>query len=296
MESCCLFYRSDRAALTSQRDSRLLGVLIKAELFSKPLSAATTFPGSIMQSHNTDPVAGQWPPRNRMHEWPETIADALAIERRLAERVVVGPDRETPASIAGIETAYGTGATRIYASAVLLRYPSLEEIGRSSAWKEVVFPYVPGLFYFREGPAVLEALANLPSRPDVVLVHGHGRSHMRRCGMASMIGVVMDLCTIGCSRRLLAGRHRPVATARGSCQSIRIERETVGYALRTKEGVKPLYISAGHRCDLSDARRLVWQSLTGYRLPEPMRLAHLLANKYKRHMEDRKYPDHHSER
>jgi deoxyribonuclease V len=227
------------------------------------------------------------------HPWPKTIDEALALERDLATRMVIRPGRLAPETVASVDTAYGSGAEQVYASAVLLSHPDLREISRRSVRKEVVFPYVPGLFYFREGPAILEALSNLPSRPDVVVVHGHGTAHPRRCGMASLIGVSLNVPTIGCSRRLLAGRHRPVPPKRGSQKPILVDGRTVGCALRTRDGVKPLFVSPGHLCDLTDALELMRITVRGYRMPEPLRLAHLLVNKYKRQIEDRQHQSSH---
>lgn len=222
------------------------------------------------------------------HEWPSRIPDALALERELSCHIDVTPASLPPRTIAAVESAYGSGATYLYAAVTLLTYPDLIEISHHCLRKEVVFPYVPGLFYFREGPALVEVLSNLNAPPDVVLVHGHGIAHPRRCGMASLIGVVFDLPTIGCSRRLLAGQHEPVPPDKGCQEPIRIDGETVGSAVRTRQDVKPLFVSPGHRYALIDACRLVLETSREYRLPEPLRMAHGLAHRYKRYTEDRK--------
>jgi deoxyribonuclease V len=190
-----------------------------------------------------------------------------------------------PKLIGAVDTAYGYGGEKLYASAVVMTFPDLEEVARMSQFCEVTFPYIPGLFYFREGPAIVDALAGLSVDPDVIIVHGHGIAHERSCGLATHVGLEFDIPTIGCSRRLLTGTHRPLGDAKGSSQPIIYRRKEVGKAIRSKEKVKPLYISPGNGCDLNYCVDIVTRCLRGYRLPEPLRLAHLLANKFKRYKE-----------
>jgi len=220
-------------------------------------------------------------------KWPQTRAEARAVQAALAERVVVLNHIDEPRTIAAVETAYGTGGEMIYAVAVVTSFPEITEIERSSASAPVTFPYVPGLLAFREGPVILEALGGLQTSPDLLIVHGHGISHPNRVGLASHIGVMTDMPTIGCCRRLLSGRHAVVGETKGSAQPIVLHGRTVGRAYRSKDRVKPIYISPAHKCDLDFAQDIIVRNLRGYRLPEPLRLAHLFANKYKRYCEKR---------
>ena len=197
-----------------------------------------------------------------------------------------------PQLIAAVDTAYGRGGEMVYAAAVVTTFPEVEEVERSSASARAVFPYVPGLLFFREGPVVVEALAGLKVEPDLIIVHGHGVAHPRRCGMASHIGVLFDVPTIGCCRKLLVGRHRPIATTKGHYQPIVLGDKVLGRAYRSKDGVKPIFVSAAYKCDLDTAQDIVVRNLRGYRLPEPLRLAHLFANKYKRYTEKKTVHDH----
>ncbi len=192
---------------------------------------------------------------------------------------------DEPKLIAAVDTAYGFAGKFVYAGAVITSFPDIELIERVRAHAVVEFPYVPGLLFYREGAAILKALSELQERPDVIIVHGHGSAHPTGFGMASQIGVLADVPTVGCCRRMLAGNHRPVGTAKGSSQPIVIGEKTVGLAYRSKANVKPIFISAGHKCDLDHARDIVARNLRGYRLPEPLRLAHLFANKYKKYKE-----------
>lgn len=220
-----------------------------------------------------------------MHEWPDTRQRAIDIQRDVASRVVLHGNTDEPRLIAAVDTAYGFGGEHLYASAVVLSFPQLEEVERAYHFGKVTFPYFPGLFYFREGPIMVEALARLKSEPDLIIVHGHGTAHPQRCGIACHIGVNFNKPTVGCARRLLVGTHRPVPDLKGGQQPILHKGKEIGIAYRTKDKVKPLFISPGHMCDLNFSRDMIVRCLRGFRLPEPLRLAHLLANKYKRKME-----------
>ncbi|UCG61799.1 MAG: endonuclease V [Candidatus Zixiibacteriota bacterium] len=196
--------------------------------------------------------------------------------------------------IAAVDTAYGKNAGTVYASVVLMSFPEIQEIERVFQYDQVTFPYIPGLFFYREGPTILKALSKLESEPDVVIVHGHGIAHPRRCGIASQVGVVLSKPTIGCARRMLCGYHRPVAPSKGSFQPMTLKSKEIGLVYRSKENVKPIFISPGHMCNLQQARDIVVRSLRGYRLPEPLRLAHLFANKFRRRIESKKDSQHSS--
>jgi deoxyribonuclease V len=231
----------------------------------------------------------QWVDR---HEWPITKAEANIIQDRRALRVNCAGNTSEPTLIAAAEVAYGERSEVAYAAAVVFTFPELREIERSVCHAPVAFPYIPGLFYFREGPALVQALMGLESNPDLIMISGHGIAHPGKCGMASHIGLDFGKPAIGCARRMLVGTHRPVDTAKGSMQPIRHKDSEVGVAYRSREGVKPIFISPGHLCDLRFARDIVVRSLRGYRLPEPLRSAHLRANKYKRYIETRQKPEY----
>lgn len=190
-----------------------------------------------------------------------------------------------PELIAAVETAYGYGGEIAYSAAVVLTFPEMKEVERSLAHCSTEFPYVPGLFYFREGPSLVAALEQLKSQPDLILVSGHGIAHPRQCGIASHLGIDFNKPSIGCARRLAHGKHRPVGETKGSREVIRHREAELGVAYRSKDKVKPIYISPGHLCDMTLSRELVVRCLRGYRLPEPLRFAHLMANKHKRFME-----------
>jgi deoxyribonuclease V len=220
-----------------------------------------------------------------LHEWPQSRREAEHIVSDLAEQVEIAPVLQEPKTIAAVDTAYGKNAEVVFTSAVLVSFPEIEEIERTFQYGQVSFPYLPGLFYFREGETIIKALSKLKTEPDIIIVHGHGVAHPARCGMASLIGLAFDKPTIGCARKLLAGQHRPVAPGKGNFQPIMIQSREVGYAYRTKDGVKPIFISPGHKCNLEQSRDYIVRNLRGFRQPEPLRLAHLYANKFRRHIE-----------
>ncbi len=233
---------------------------------------------------------------HQLHEWPTNRVEAYAIQETLAKQVQLLPGAKSPELIAAVDTAYGYAAEIVYASVVVTTFPEIEIVERAQHYSAVSFPYIPGLFYFREGPTIISALEKIRCDPDLIIVHGHGVAHPQRCGMACSIGLAFDKPTVGCTRRQLAGHHQPLPDTKNSCQPITLGSEKVGYAYRSREGVKPIYISPAHKCDLPQAKEVVVQNLRGYRLPEPLRLAHLFANKFCRQAEKRKRPAGNSQR
>ncbi len=161
---------------------------------------------------------------------------------------------------------------------MVLAYPSLELNDSAIARRPTSFPYVPGLLSFRELPAVLEALEQLKQLPDLLLCDGQGYAHPRRIGIASHLGVLTDIPSIGVGKTRLIGEHRPVADERGAWQPLLDKGEVIGAVLRTRKGVKPLYISAGHRISLESAIEYVMGCTTRFKLPETTRMAHKYAS------------------
>ncbi len=219
------------------------------------------------------------------HKWPKTKQDAYTLQDSRARLVDISANMNEPETIAAVETAYGYAGETAYAAAVVLSFPEMKEVERSLVHIKTEFPYIPGLFYFREGPSLVAALSQLESNPDLIMVSGHGIAHPSQCGIACHIGIGFDRPTIGCARRLLHGKHRPVDETKGSLQKIKHRDAEIGIAYRSKDNVKPIYISPGHLCDHRLSQDFVVRCLRGYRLPEPLRFAHLLANKHKRYME-----------
>jgi len=208
---------------------------------------------------------------SQMHAWDVDPAQAFAIQHRLAERVERTPRLGDVRIIAGVDMSAKDVAR---AAVVLLSYPELETIEIARAEKPLVFPYVPGLLSFREGPAVLAAFEKLSQKPDLVMFDGQGIAHPRSLGIAAHMGVLLDLPSLGVAKSILTGRGPDPGPDPGDWSPLTNRGEVVGAALRTKLKVKPVYISIGHRLDLPLALHWVMAVCRGYRLPEPTRRAH----------------------
>jgi deoxyribonuclease V len=217
-----------------------------------------------------------------LHAFDVTPAEARRIQLGLRGRVSLRGGPLAPRLIAGADVAYHRRAPRLYAAVVVLAAADLSLVEESSAAGEARFPYQPGLLSFREAPAVLEAYARLECRPDVLLVDGHGIAHPRRFGLASHLGVLLDLPSVGVAKRLLVGEHAALGGTRGSRVPLRHAGRRVGEVVRTRTGVRPVYVSPGHRVGFERAVRLVLASSRGFRLPEPTRQAHMAVNRLRR--------------
>lgn len=210
--------------------------------------------------------------RRRIRRRPvPTPKEAVALQRRLAERVVRRTTFASVELVAGVDISVRRG--HALAAVVVLRFPSMEPVETATAVRPAEFPYVPGLLAFRELPAIVDAYERLEHEPDVLLVDGHGQAHPRRMGIATHLGLELDRPTIGCAKSLLVGEHREPGPRRGARAQLRHRGEVVGHVLRTRDAVRPVYVSIGHRVDLETATRLVLRCCKGYRLPEPTRAA-----------------------
>jgi deoxyribonuclease V len=177
--------------------------------------------------------------------------------------------------IAGIDVSIKDEQAR--AAVVLLTYPDLGPFQSAVADVPVSFPYVPGLLAFREGPAVLAALERLTAQPDVLMFDAQGLAHPRRMGLATHLGVLLDMPSVGCAKSLLCGDYEQPAEQRGSWTPLYDGDEVIGAVVRTRDEVQPVFVSVGHRIDLETAIALVLNCATRYRLPEPTRWAHQVA-------------------
>lgn len=213
------------------------------------------------------------------HPWPSTVAEARAIQEAWRERVVRHDRLGKVNTVAGIDVGFERGGTVARAAVVVLGFPDLEPREHSVARLPTRFPYVPGFLSFRELPAVLAALARLRVRPDLLLCDGQGLAHPRRFGIACHLGVLTDTPSIGVAKSRLIGEPRGrLGQAKGSWVPLVDDAEVIGAVLRTRAGVKPVYVSIGHRVSLETAIAYVLRCTTRYRLPETTRLAHRLAS------------------
>ena len=211
-----------------------------------------------------------------MHAWDITEAEAIAIQQELRGQVL----RTGPLTLDHIHTVAGVDASYKeigQAAIVVLSFPELAVIEQVTATKESVFPYVPGLLTFREGPAVLDALAKLTTKPDVLIFDGQGIAHPRRMGIAAHMGVVLGRPSIGCAKSRLVGKYTEPGPNMGDRSPLYDHGEQIGVVLRSKPRTNPLFISSGHLIDLDLSVEVILGCLHGYRLPEPTRLADKLA-------------------
>lgn len=213
-----------------------------------------------------------------VHPWNLKPTEAIALQRELASQVRCEDDLGPVRTIAGVDVSMQRFADEGFAAIVVLSLPDLEILEVAGARLPLSMPYIPGLLSFREVPLVQAAYERLTVKPDLIMVDGQGRAHPRRIGIACHLGLVLDTPTIGCAKSILVGTHEPLEEAKGSTSPLLHHGETVGYAVRTKDRVNPVFVSCGHRVSHQTAVRWVLECARGYRLPEPTRQAHLASN------------------
>ena len=205
--------------------------------------------------------------------WPRTEEEALAVQDTLRSRVIAETGPAAPGTVAGLDVAYSDDDKRLAAAVVVLRTADLSVVDTAVVRGTPAFPYIPGLFAFREVPALLDALDRLSVRPDVLICDGHGLAHPRRFGLAAHLGVLTGLPAFGVGKTRLVGDWEPVGEQRGERSPLVDAGETVGAVLRTQTGVKPVFVSVGHRIGLDRACELTLGLAPRYRLPETTRVA-----------------------
>jgi deoxyribonuclease V len=210
--------------------------------------------------------------------WPRDIPAAKRIQNELREKVRIQPLQQRLSSIAGVDAAFD--GERVIAVASLFAYPSLIHSADTMSREDIRFPYIPGFLSFREGHAIISAIRKLRHMPDVIIVDGQGIAHPRRIGIASHIGVLLDVPTIGCAKTRLMGEYVEPGTEKGQWSPLMYEGEQVGAVVRTRDNVRPVFISPGHLIDLPSSMEILLQCLTKYRLPEPIRRADHLSKKF----------------
>ncbi|WP_052809716.1 endonuclease V [Streptomonospora alba] len=223
------------------------------------------------------------PPGTRPHrapgpvaqrEWPTDAGEARSLQERLAPLVrQEAVDAGAVSLVAGLDVAYSADDDRLAAAAVVLAAPEWGAVDSATVVSRPRFPYVPGLFAFREAPALLEAVARLRTEPDVLICDGFGLAHPRRFGLACHVGLELDRPVLGVGKTPFVGRSAEPAPERGAWTPLVDDGEVVGRCLRTRAGVKPVYVSVGHRVDLVSATELTLRVAPQYRIPEPVRHA-----------------------
>lgn len=228
------------------------------------------------------------------HAWDIPPAEAVRMQRRLRPKLILDTAPGIVNILAGVDVSFSRHSKTLYAAIVLLDLtrPVFSKNGKQIASFEILetvstslhvdFPYIPGLLSFREAPVVLKAWEKLCHRPDCLICDGQGIAHPRRFGLASHLGLLLDLPAIGCAKSRLCGTYQMPGVEKGDCADLTDEDEVIGAVLRTRKGVKPVFVSQGHRMTLRRAVEIVLPALGRYRLPEATRMAHHAVNAARR--------------
>jgi deoxyribonuclease V len=209
-----------------------------------------------------------------LHPWNVNVEEAIRIQETLRDRIILKNTLLKVKTIGGGDVAYSKNENHLFGAIVILSFPKMEILDIATTKGEIPFPYIPGLLSFREGPILIKTFKKLKMKPDVMIFDGQGIAHPKGMGLASHIGLWFDLPSIGCAKTPLLNGFITPGLSKGSFEWIRKERKKVGAVLRTKEKVKPLFISPGHRIDLMTSIQLILESCKGFRFLEPLRKAH----------------------
>ena len=205
-------------------------------------------------------------------------AQAVALQNELRSQIRIEPLLKPITTIAGADISFNKYEETVYAGIIVLSFPDLQEIEKSTVISKTSFSYIPGLLSFREIPSLLKAWNQLKTKPDLMILDGQGIAHPRRMGIATHFGLVTDTPALGCAKSLLTGKFEALPETAGSESLLYDRDEVIGAALRTKNKTNPVYISPGHRINLKQSLEIIKQCVNGYRIPEPTRKAHLLVN------------------
>ena len=207
------------------------------------------------------------------------MEEAIQIQDALKDRIILKKTFSEVRTIGGGDVAYSKNGNLLFGAIVVLSFPEMEILDTATADGKIPFPYIPSLLSFREGPILIKTFQRLRLKPDVIIYDGQGIAHPRRMGLASHMGLWLDLPSIGCAKTPLLREFISPGLLKGSIEWIRREGKKVGAVLRTKDGVKPLFVSPGHQIDLSTSNKLILESCRGFRIHEPLRKAHQLAER-----------------
>lgn len=207
---------------------------------------------------------------------------AIRLQQHLAGRVRIEPISKRVRYVAGVDLAFSPDGERCLAGVVVYDLKTQTVVEEKLAWRPVRFPYIPGLLSFRETPAALAAIRKLIQEPDVFIFDGQGLAHPRRLGLACHAGLLMDRPTIGCAKSLLCGTYDEPPVQANKFTPLMHKGDKVGVVLRTRDNIKPVFVSIGYRVTLNDAVKIVSSCVTRYRLPEPTRLAHILVTHHRK--------------
>lgn len=210
-----------------------------------------------------------------------SLIEATKMQNEMRKKVRLTALRSSIKTIAGADISHNKNSDIIYAGIVVLSYPEMEVLSYSLIEAKTSFPYVPQYLGFREVPALIEAWEQLPEKPDICILDGQGIAHPRRMGIASHFGVLTNSATIGCAKNILYGTYKPLGLEKFSSSFICDGEEKIGFSLRTKNDVKPVYISPGNNISINESLEVIKNCVRKHRIPEPTRLAHEKVNLFR---------------
>jgi deoxyribonuclease V len=213
-------------------------------------------------------------------KWPKNIKEAKKIQHTLKQKVKITQLKKKPQLIAGVDA--GFSGDKVIGTACLYKYPELTHLEDNFATAKVSFPYIPGFLSFREGPVIIKAISNLKIKPDLVLFDGQGIAHPKGVGIATHIGVFLNIPAIGCAKSRLIGNYKEPGIIKGQYSYLKYHGRIVGAVLRTRDNVKPVFVSPGHLIDLKRAIEIVFKCTGNFRIPEPLRQADHFSKKLKK--------------
>lgn len=231
---------------------------------------------------------------NTLHPWDISPTEAIALQKELASRVVLQPLPSACNLIAACDVSNEIGGDTLFAAIVVLDRRDFSVVEEVTVQDKVSFPYVPGLLSFRELPLLVQGFAQLKVKPDLVICDGQGIAHPRRLGIASHLGLWLQIPTIGSAKNILCGKYEEPDAIKGSKSPIVHHKQIIGYAVRSRDKVKPIFISPGHLADLESSVDMVMSLTDKYRIPVPIRHVHNLSNAVRK--ESRLVTSFHSER
>ncbi|HEC93491.1 MAG TPA: deoxyribonuclease V [Candidatus Atribacteria bacterium] len=211
-----------------------------------------------------------------LHSFKVSPTEAIQLQKELKKKVSLNKSFYEIKKVAGADVSYYKN--KMIAGIVILKFPQFEIIEREFSVSPATFPYIPGLLTFREGPSLLAAFKKIKKEPDIILFDGQGIAHPRRMGIATHLGIFLDKPTIGCAKSRLSGEYTPVGEEKGSYALLREDKEVLGAVLRTRRRVKPIFVSPGNKIDLLTSIDIVLKCIDKYRLPLPVREAHIFVN------------------
>ena len=213
-----------------------------------------------------------------LHPWNITPKQGIKIQKDLKKELIFFDKRFPVKKICGTDVSFDKNKNILTSAAIIFSYPGLDLIEEQTAVSECNFPYVPGLLSFREVPVLLMAFDKVNNIPDVVICDGHGIAHPRGIGLASHLGLILDIPSIGCAKKKLIGKYTEVCGKKSDYSYLTDGEKKIGIVLRTRENIKPVFISQGYKIGLDYSSEIILNCCKKYRLPEPIRKAHQLVN------------------